>query len=102
MELLFITLGGAILGLLARYLLPERHRHGSVLVPAIGAAVAAAVWEGFTWLGLKWNGGWIWVFTIVITAAVVVVIDLAIVAVRGRSDSALLATLSKGAATAGR
>ena len=100
MELLFITVGGAILGLLARYLLPARQRHGSVLMPAVGAALAAAFWEAFTWLGLKWDGGWIWVFTIVLTAAVVVVVNLLIVAVRGRSDEELLATLSKGAANA--
>ena len=42
MELLFVVLGGAILGLAARYSLPRRHTYGSALVPAIGAGVAAA------------------------------------------------------------
>ena len=41
MELLFVALGGAILGLGARYLLPGRHTHGSVLVPAIGVIAAS-------------------------------------------------------------
>jgi hypothetical protein len=42
MELLFVTLGGVILGLIARYVLPHRHVHGVVLIPAIGAAAAAS------------------------------------------------------------
>jgi hypothetical protein len=65
MELLFITLGGAVIGLLARYTLPYRHAHGSVLIPAVGAGAAAALWVALTWLGLKWNGGWIWWVTLV-------------------------------------
>ncbi len=100
MELLFITLAGVIIGAIARYALPGRHSHGSMLIPGIGAAVAAAAWVGFTWLGLKWNGGWIWVIVIAITAVVVVGLDLLIAFARTKSDSRLLASLSKGAAVA--
>ena len=42
MELLFVALGGAIIGLGARYLLPHRHTHGAVLMPAIGVIVVGA------------------------------------------------------------
>ena len=100
MELLFITLGGAILGLGARYLLPGRQTHGATLVPGIGVVVAAVFWVGLTWAGLKWNGGWIWVISLVGTAAVVVAADLIIGKVRANSDATLLHTLSKGAARA--
>ena len=65
MELLFVVLGGAILGLAARYSLPRRHTYGSALVPAIGTAVAAVVWVALTWLGWAWDGGWIWVVSFV-------------------------------------
>ncbi len=95
MELLFITLAGAIIGLAGRYFLPHRHTHGSALMPAIGVIVSAALWVGLTWAGLTWNGGWIWIITLLGTAAIVVVVDLAIGRVRTAHDANLLATLSK-------
>jgi hypothetical protein len=95
MELLFVTLAGAIIGLAVRYTLPHRHTHGSALMPAIGLIVSAALWEGLTWAGLKWDGGWIWVITMVGTVAIVVVIDVIVGRVRTTHDANLLATLSK-------
>lgn len=97
MELLFISLIGAFIGLLVRYLLPERHRHGSVLVPAVATAVAAGCWVALTWAGMKWNAGWIWVITILITLVVTVVVDLLVGRLRKRSDERMLSSLSKGA-----
>jgi hypothetical protein len=87
MELLFITLGGAILGLIARYTLAHRENHGA-LVPAIGAAFAAAIWVALTWAGLPWDGGWIWVISLVATAAVVGIVDPLIGVYRERADIA--------------
>jgi len=95
MELLFITLGGAVIGLLARYTLPYRHAHGSVLVPAVGAGVAAALWVALTWLGLKWNGGWIWWITLVGTAIITVAVDLTLGALRTRGDDRRLHRLTR-------
>ena len=69
MELLFVTLGGAILGLAAHFALPRREFRGVVLVPAVGAGVAAVVWVALTWLGMPWDGGWIWVISLVASAA---------------------------------
>jgi len=100
MELMFITLGGAIIGLAARYALPHRHRHGAVLIPALGAAVAAAIWVALTWAGMKWNGGWIWWITLIATALIAVAVDLALGSMRTRGDDRLLHALSKGAANA--
>ena len=97
MELLFVVLGGAILGLGARYLLPRRHTHGAVLVPALGAAAASVLWVALTWAGLKWDGGWIWWITLVGTAAIVAVTDLVLGRVRTVSDERLLHELSRGA-----
>lgn len=97
MELLFVALGGAIIGLAARYLLPHRHTHGSVLVPALGVMVSSALWVALTWAGLKWDGGWIWWITLVGTAVVVVIADLVIGRVRTAGDDRLLADLTKGA-----
>ncbi|WP_313544730.1 hypothetical protein [Leifsonia aquatica] len=97
MELLFVALGGAVLGLGARYLLPGRHTHGAVLIPALGVIAASALWVVLTWAGLKWNGGWIWWITLLGTAAIVAVIDLVIGRVRADHDEKLLHTLAKGA-----
>jgi quaternary ammonium compound-resistance protein SugE len=95
-ELLFITLGGVILGLAARYTLPNRELHGSMLVPAIGGSVAAVLWVGFTWLGLAWDGGLIWLFTLLLTAGVVLVVDAVLGRARARKDDVLLDELLSG------
>jgi hypothetical protein len=98
MELLFITLGGAILGLIGRYVLPRRDTHGVILIPAIGALVSAVIWVGLTWLGWAWDGGWIWAVTLVATAAIVVVVDLVVGRVREEADSRRLSDLLAGRA----
>lgn len=95
MELLFVFIAGAIIGLLARYCLPGRHTHGSMLVPALGAAFACALWAVLTWSGLAWNGGWIWWITILGTVLVTVVVDLALGRSRQRADAERLATLTR-------
>ncbi|MGJ4843143.1 MULTISPECIES: hypothetical protein [unclassified Leifsonia] len=97
MELLFVALGGAIIGLAARYLLPNRHTHGAVLMPALGVMVSSVLWVALTWAGLKWNGGWIWWITLLGTALVVAVVDVVIGRVRTAHDDRMLADLTKGA-----
>ena len=95
MELLFVTLGGAILGLAARYALPRRHTYGVALVPAIGAAVAAVVWVGLTWLGWPWDGGWIWVVSLVASGLAAAASAYLIGPRRERSDAALFERLAR-------
>lgn len=93
MELLFVVLGGAILGAAARYTLPYRAEHGSVLIPAVGALAAAVVWVGLTWLGWRWDGGWIWVASLVIAGLVAVAIDLIVGRTRVHADADMLRRL---------
>lgn len=102
MELLFITLGGAILGLIARYCLPYRHAHGSVLIPAVGAGFAGVLWVVLTWAGMKWNAGWIWWITIIATALVTVGVDLLVGILRSKGDERRLHRLTRsGLSSAG-
>lgn len=61
MELLFVTVIGASIAAILRYLLPSRGMYGSALLPAIGAAVTATVWVALVWVGLTFDGTWIWV-----------------------------------------
>ena len=95
MELLFVVLGGAILGLAARYSLPRRHTYGSALVPAIGAGVAALVWVALTWLGWAWDGGWIWVVSFVAAGLASVATAWLIGPRRERGDAALFERLAR-------
>lgn len=95
MELLFVALGGALLGLAARYCLPGRGSHGAVLVPAVGTAVASVVWVALTWLGMKWDGGWIWWITFAVAGTTAVVADILLRRRRSRADQAMLQTLIK-------
>ncbi|GAA2060859.1 MULTISPECIES: hypothetical protein [Leifsonia] len=97
MELLFVVLGGAIIGLAGRYLLPNRHTHGSVLIPAVGFVSSAVLWVALTWAGLKWDGGWIWWITLLGTALIVAVADLLIGRIRAANDERMLHALAKGA-----
>jgi len=94
-ELLFVTLGGAILGLAARYALPHRLTHGSVLVPAVGAGAAAVAWVALTWLGWAWDGGWIWWVSFVVAAAASVLVDVVLGRRREAADLAMLHRISK-------
>lgn len=96
MELLFVTLFGALIGLGARYTLPHRHLHGSVLVPALGGLIAAVIWVALTWAGLPWDGGLIWVITLAVTAVGSVLITLSLGRSRARRDEASLHAMLSG------
>ncbi|ROP43448.1 MULTISPECIES: hypothetical protein [unclassified Rathayibacter] len=96
MELLFVTLGGILLGLAARYGLPHRHLHGSVLIPALGGVVAAVVWVALTWAGLPWDGGLIWILALGLAAVAVLTADVALGRARTRRDDAALEAMLAG------
>ncbi len=95
MELLFVALGGALLGLALRYLLPGRETYGSALLPAVGAAVASAVWAGLTWIGWTFDGGWIWWASLVAGGVVAIATALVLAPRRRRHDTALFDRLSR-------
>lgn len=98
MELLFATLGGALLGLGARYSITGRHAHGALLVPAVGAAVAAAAWAALTWAGWKFDAGWIWVVSLVLAGAVSAVAAIILARSRTQADEAMFERLRRAAA----
>jgi len=98
MELLFVTLIGAAIGITLRYLVPGRHAYGTLLAPAVGGAVAAVVWSGLTWLGWKFDGGWIWVVSLVAAGLAALALELILPRVRHESDARMLHQLSGGRA----
>ncbi len=95
MELLFATVGGAILGIGIHYLLPHRQLRGSLLLCAIGTTVAAVSWDALTWLGWKFDGTWIWVVSLVVAGAIPLIVGLVIDRRRQDADDRLFAALSK-------
>jgi hypothetical protein len=95
MELLFVTLISFFIGLGARYALPGRDTYGVALLPAIAAAVTAIVWVGLTWLGWKFDGGWIWVVSLGAGAVISLVLALTMPRVRRGNDDSLLQQLSR-------
>lgn len=60
MELLFVVMGAIAFGLAPRYLLPHRDTYGNSLLSGVSVAVAAILWAGLTWVGWKFDDGWIW------------------------------------------
>ncbi len=95
MELLFVALGGAILGLAARYGVPKRDTHGALLIPAVGAIVASVVWAALTWVGLKFDGGWIWVLSLATAGVVAGLASVFLGRQRTASDADLVTRLSR-------
>jgi hypothetical protein len=95
MELLFVTVIGACLGAIVRYMLPKRATYGAFLVPAASAAVTATVWVALLWAGLTFDGTWIWVASIAAGAIAGIVIALVLPRKRIESDDAKLARLAR-------
>lgn len=98
MELLYVTVIGAFIGLTVRYLLPGRDAYGLFLLPAVGAAGTSAIWAALVWAGLKFDGGWIWVLALVGGGVVSIIAILLIVRTRKLGDQRRLHTLSGGRA----
>ncbi len=98
MELLFVTVIGAGIGLIVRYALPSRGTYGLFLLPALSAVATAIVWVALLWIGLTFDGTWIWVASL--AAAVVSAVVAALVLPRRRSDAdaRLFSELSGGKA----
>ena len=95
MELLFATVIGAILGTIVNYVVPGRQSYGSALLPALAAAVTAAVWVALVWLGWTFDGTWIWVVSLVAGTAVSLVLALTLPTKRRIADENLQRSLSK-------
>jgi len=92
-ELLFVALGGALIGFVAHFALPAADTRGVLLVPGAATATAVIVWEVLLQLGWRADGGWIWVVSLVLPAVVAVVLARSLVARRRRADSELFSRL---------
>ena len=98
MELLFVVLIAAGIGFIGHYALPGRDSRGSLLLGAIAAGVAAIVWVGLLWLGFTFDGGLIWLFSLLAAGIATLVVALVLPGRRAASDRTMLARLSAGKA----
>ncbi|NEM90593.1 hypothetical protein [Galbitalea soli] len=95
MELLFVVLIAFAIGLGAHYLLPHRASTGSMLSASVAAAVSSLVWVALLWAGLTFDGGWIWVISLVVGGAVALALSIVLPRRRAASDAALFTRLAK-------
>lgn len=85
MEIAFVLVIGAALGAIVRYLVPGRESHGFLVLPAAAAAASTGVWAMLVWLGLPFDGGWIWVISLL--AGVIAAVLTAFLLPRARHAS---------------
>lgn len=96
MEIVFVTVIGAGLGGLIRYLVPGRRTYGLALLPAVGAAATSGVWALLVWLGWRFDGGWIWTVSILAGIAADLAVALLLPRARDAADARALHELTGG------
>ncbi len=96
MEIVFVTVIGAGLGGVIRYLLPGRRTYGIALLPAVGAAATAAVWAILVWFGWPFDGGWIWVAALAAGILASGAVGILLPRARDAADARALSELSGG------
>ena len=88
MEIAFLVVYATILGLVAPYVIGKREQYGE-LVPAIASLVAgSALWAILTWVGLKYNEGWIWVIVMLAMPAALFISTSYLAKQRDKLDAA--------------
>jgi hypothetical protein len=71
-----------------------------LLVPLAGAAATAAIWAICVWIGLPFDGGWIWVIALVGGPLVAIALAVLLPKRREQADVELLERLMKPGAAA--
>jgi hypothetical protein len=73
MELAFILVYAAILGLVAPYLGIDVKKIGSLVPGAIALTKGALAWAFLTWCGMHYDQAWIWVIVMLAMPAAMVI-----------------------------
>jgi uncharacterized membrane protein len=73
MELAFILVYAAILGLVAPYLGLKTAEMGSLVPGALAFVKGALAWAVLTWCGLHYDQGWIWIIVMLAMPAAMVI-----------------------------
>jgi hypothetical protein len=95
MEMLFVVLGGVLLGIGVYFLLPGKDKFGVTVPPAVAGAATAMVWAGLTWAGWKFDGGWIWIVALAAGVAASGLTGFVLARLRSAADERMFERLSK-------
>ncbi|MEO6504631.1 MAG: hypothetical protein ABIW36_00345 [Terrimesophilobacter sp.] len=93
--MLFVVLGGLLLGIGVYYLLPGKDKYGVTVLPAVDGAGTAAVWAGLTWAGWRFDGGWIWIVALAAGVAAASLTGFVLARTRSAADERMFESLSK-------
>jgi hypothetical protein len=93
-ELLFVVLIAATIGIAVRALVRGTDTFGMMLLPAVSTVAASIVWVALLWLGWTFDGTWIWVASLVIGGLSALVVGLRIPPARRTADTELYARLA--------
>ena len=96
MEIVFAIVLGSAIGLAVRFLVPQRHTHGIMLVPAAATITTAVVWAVLVWAGFTFDGGWIWVISLTLGGVAALVTALVTPRRRAHADAAFYEHARKG------
>jgi hypothetical protein len=94
MELLFVVIIAAGVGFILTFALRGRETYGVLLPAAVGSAVASVVWVALLWMGLRFDGTWIWVASLVAGGLASLAVALRLPPRRRQVDRAMLDRLS--------
>ena len=97
MELLFAIVIALGIGFIISAVAPGRDTFGSLLVPAVGAAVTAVLWVALVWAGWGFDGTWIWVVSLVVGTLAALAVVLVLPRRRRAADEHLQQRLAKSA-----
>lgn len=84
---------GAAIGLVARYVLPDRQWVGLFLNPLAAAAAAGIVWVIGGVAGAGADNGWLWVGSLAAALIVAIVIPKVLPGMRAKADAEYLSQL---------
>jgi hypothetical protein len=93
-ELLFVVLIAATIGIAVRALVRGTDTFGMMLLPAVSTVAASIFWVALLWLGWTFDGTWIWVASFVIGGLSALVVGLRIPPARRTADTELYARLA--------
>lgn len=93
MYILLALVAACVLGIAAHYLIGGRDLRGVAVTPAVSTVAAGVIYTAMQWAGVGEGSVWLWLASIVGSAAVAVLATLALVATRRRSDAEAKAAL---------
>jgi len=98
MQILYAIAIAVVIGVVVRFVLPERKSYGVALAPAVAAAAAAAAWAALAWVGWDWSNVALWLISLGAALVAALVVALVAPGARRRSDAEFFERARRAAA----